>query len=270
MSTSIAWIDGHWGTPAALKLPLNDRALLLADGLFETLLTRKGQPQLLDEHLRRWTNSAALLGMDPPPQRNWLAPLIEEAFHRSQLMEADGALRLNWSRGSTEQRGIALPAPGGHRFWLTLQPCEPIFTAVATITSCHERRNTASRLSRCKTFAYGQAIQARREAQNSGADDALLLSSDGAMSCGTAANLLIKRHGQWLTPALTSGCLPGVMRGRALASGLAKESELAAEFKPDDQAVLINSLSCRPIAFHDGKPLAQTNDAQTLWQSLLS
>ena len=60
------------------------------------------------------------------------------------------------------------------------------------------------------------------------------------------------------------------MRGRALACGLAEESELAAEFKPDDQAVLINSLSCRPILCHDGKPLAQTNDAQTLWQSLLS
>ena len=270
MSPSIAWIDGHWGAVATLSLPLDDRALLLADGLFETVLIRNGQPQLLDEHLQRWRESAALLGMDPPPQRDNLDPLIEEAIQRSQLSEADGALRLNWSRGSTSQRGIGLPASGHHRFWLTLQPCTPAFSPVTTITSRHEQRNASSRLSRCKTFAYGQAIQARREAQEQGADDALLLNTAGALCCGTAANLLIRRRGQWLTPALSSGCLPGVMRGRALAQGLAVETELlAAAFEADDQAVLINSLSCRPIASHNGTPMAATTVALELWQSLL-
>ena len=270
MSPSIAWIDGHWGAVATLSLPLDDRALLLADGLFETVLIRNGQPQLLDEHLERWRESAALLGMDPPPQRDNLDPLIEEAIQRSQLSEADGALRLNWSRGSTSQRGIGLPASGHHRFWLTLQPCTPAFSPVTTITSRHEQRNASSRLSRCKTFAYGQAIEARREAQEQGADDALLLNTAGALCCGTAANLLIRRRGQWLTPALSSGCLPGVMRGRALAQGLAVETELlAAAFEADDQAVLINSLSCRPIASHNGTPMAATTVALELWQSLL-
>ena len=89
------------------------------------------------------------------------------------------------------------------------------------------------------------------------------------MCCATAANLLIRRHGQWLTPALSSGCLPGVMRGRALAQGIAVEAELQAEFEVDDQAVLINSLSCRPIASHNGKPFPAMTDALEVWQSLL-
>ena len=269
MTSAIAWIDGQWGTTANLNLPLDDRALLLADGLFETVLIRNGQPQLLQEHLLRWSDSAALLGMDAPPQRETLEPLIQQAIQRSQLYEADGALRLNWSRGSTPQRGIGLPAPGHHRFWLTLQACTPTFSAVTTITSRHERRNASSRLSRCKTFAYGQSIQARREAQNQGANDALLLNTAGVLCCGTAANLLIRRRGQWLTPSLSSGCLPGVMRGRALEKGLAVETELAAAFDADDQAVLINSLSCRPIAFHNGQPMAAMTAAVELWQSLL-
>ena len=269
MTSSIAWIDGQWGTAANLHLPLDDRALLLADGLFETVLVRNGQPQLLQEHLQRWSDSAALLGMDPPPQHKSLEPLIQEAIQRSQLSEADGALRLNWSRGSTSQRGIGLPASGHHRFWLTLHHCPPTFLPVTTITSRHERRNGSSQLSRCKTFAYGQAIQARREAQEHGADDALLLNTTGALCCGTAANLLVQRRGQWLTPALSSGCLPGVMRGRALVQGLAEETELGATFKADDQAVLINSLSCRPISSHNGQPMATTTAAAELWQSLL-
>ena len=269
MTSAIAWIGGQWGTAANLNLPLDDRALLLADGLFETVLIRKGQPQLLQEHLLRWSDGAALLGMDAPPQGDRLEPLIEEAIQRSQLSDADGALRLNWSRGSTSQRGIGLPASGQHRFWLTLQPCTPTFSPVTTITSRHERRNASSRLSRCKTFAYGQSIQARREAQEQGADDALLLNTAGALCCGTAGNLLVLRRGHWLTPPLSSGCLPGVMRGRALAQGIAVETELAATFDADDQAVLINSLSCRPIASHNGKPMAATTAAMELWQSLL-
>ena len=269
MTSAIAWIDGQWGTAANLNLPLDDRALLLADGLFETVLVRNGQPQLLQEHLLRWSESAALLGMDAPPQRDRLEPLIQEAIQRSQLSETDGALRLNWSRGSTAQRGIGLPASGHHRFWLTLQSCTPTFSPVTAITSRHERRNGSSRLSRCKTFAYGQAIQARREAQELGADDALLLNTAGVLCCGTAANLMIRRRGRWLTPALSSGCLPGVMRGRALAQGLAIETELADRFEANDQAVLINSLSCRPISSHSGQTMATTTTAVELWQSLL-
>ena len=47
MTSSIAWINGHWGTAASLNLPLDDRALVLADGLFETVLVSYGKPQLL-------------------------------------------------------------------------------------------------------------------------------------------------------------------------------------------------------------------------------
>ena len=269
MTPSIAWVDGEWKAPEWPSLPLDDRGLLLADGLFETVLIQHGQPQLLEDHLHRWSTSATLLGMDAPPQSPTLEPLIHGAIERCNLTQKEGALRLNWSRGSTPQRGIGLPASGQHRFWLTLQPCTPTFSAITTISSRHERRNASSQLSRCKTFAYGQAIQARREAQAHGADDALLLNTSGAMCCGTAANLLIQRRGQWLTPALSSGCLPGVMRGRALAQGLAEEAELAAEFEPDDEALLINSLSCRPIAAHNGKPMAATTVALELWHSLL-
>jgi hypothetical protein len=77
------------------------------------------------------------------------------------------------------------------------------------------------------------------------------------------------RRGKPSCHTLSSGCLPGVMRGRALSRGITVETELAAAFDTDDQAVLINSLSCRPIASHNGKPMAATTTAVDLWQSLL-
>ena len=92
MSPSIAWIDGHWGTTATLSLPLDDRALLLADGLFETVLIRNGEPQLLDEHLQRWNASAALLGMDPPRHRD-MREVVKNVFTPGMVRSLEPVIR---------------------------------------------------------------------------------------------------------------------------------------------------------------------------------
>ena len=307
MPGAIAWIDGRWGTPAELGVPLHDRGLLLADGLFETVLVQAGRAVLLEAHLQRWRESAAMLAMDAPPDAAALEPLIREAIARAGLNAeaASGALRLNWSRGDGSGRGIDLPAdagdpgrgpsqPHGHRFWLQLNPFTPSFTPQTAHISRQERRNGSSRLSRCKTFAYGQAIQARREAREAGAEEALLLSTAGGLSCGAVANLLVRCHGRWLTPPLSSGCLPGVMRGRALALGLAEEAELSweplplqagtaasapataasqrSELASQGPWLLLNSLGCRPLRAVDGRQLPHLSaaEAEAFWRQLLA
>jgi branched-subunit amino acid aminotransferase/4-amino-4-deoxychorismate lyase len=265
--------EGQWGDPGDLGLPLSDRGLLLGDGLFETVLLEEGRLQLLADHLERWRTSAELLGMAPPPPRSLILALVAEAGTRSGIRT--GALRLNWSRGSGG-RGLDLPAPAeapaAHRFWLQLSATPPRFDAVTTWISRQERRNAASRLSRCKSFAYTAQVQARREAHAAGADDALLLSSNGDLCCGSAANLLVRHQGRWTTPPLASGCLPGVMRGRALRLGRAREGLLEpSALAGCDGAVLINSLGCRPIHRCDGNALAQipSGQAEQLWRGLL-
>ena len=270
---SIAWIKGKWGRPAELELPLSDRGLLLADGLFETVLIDHNHPCLLDAHLRRWDESADLLGMAPPPKRSWLDPLIQEAIERLGLEQMYGALRLNWSRGDGSKRGIGLDHnpgdPSRHRFWMTLQTHTPTFETVRTWISRHEYRHAYSLMSRCKTFAYGQAIQVRREAQQRGAEDGLMLSTNGSLCCGSSANLVVQRHGQWLTPPIRDGCLPGVMRGQALKQGLINEQSLSAEPQTGDQWLLINSLGCRTISHVNEEPLTIRESGGAFWRSLL-
>ena len=273
MNSQIAWIDGSWGNTKELCLPLRDRGLQLGDGIFETLLIRNGIPQLLDAHLSRWQTSASLLGMATPPAASWLKPLIATALERCCLQSGDGALRLNWSRGDGASRGINLPVnnpdSGSHRFWLELNAAQPCFTPLTAMVSRHERRNADSRLSQCKTFAYAQAIQSRREAQMADCDDALLLSTSGELCCGSAANLIVRRGSDWLTPRLASGCLPGVMRQQGLEQGWLQESQLTATPEAGDQWLLLNSLSCRPIVKLGEHPLTTYSDPQGLWQALL-
>lgn len=285
---AIAWIEpsgapgapGLWGAPAELALPLADRGLQLADGLFETLLVEAGQPLLLSAHLLRWSQSAALLGMEPPPGAERVRALLTEAVSRSGIHT--GALRLNWSRGApaveagaggaTGPRGVELPVPGAPsllpRFWLQLTAAAPQFDPVPVIVSRRERRNASSLLSRCKTFAYGPAVEARREARAAGAADALLESTAGGLCCATTANLLVRHDGQWFTPPLASGCLPGVMRGRALALGLVREGPCA--LGPGSAVLLINSLGCRPALSVNGSPLPLEPEPEAFWRRLLA
>ncbi len=283
---AIAWINdpgphGQWGSPNDLSLPINERGLLLADGLFETVLILDGQPRLLADHLDRWHHSAALLGLAKPPDEATVEPLIHGAISRSGI--SCGALRLNWSRGSTG-RGIAIPpaeaseASRAHRFWLQLSPHQPNFNPVRVIVSPTERRCATSVLSHCKTFAYGPSIQARRQAQAAGADDALLPSSCGELSCGTTTNLMVRSGSGsgsgsgtgWITPPLSSGCLPGIMRHRALVLGVAREQTIdETALMGSSGALLINSLGCRAISHLGPRALPIAPDAEALWRSLL-
>jgi branched-subunit amino acid aminotransferase/4-amino-4-deoxychorismate lyase len=290
---AIAWINdpgphGQWGSPNELTLPINERGLLLADGLFETVLILDGQPRLLAEHLDRWHHSAALLGLAKPPDETTVEPLIHGAISRSGI--SCGALRLNWSRGNggqeTSGRGIAIPpadaeesnrageSSRAHRFWLQLNPHQANFDPVRVIVSPTERRCASSLLSQCKTFAYGPSIQARRQAQAAGADDALLPSSNGGLSCGTTTNLLVRQGSGsgsgWITPPLSSGCLPGIMRQRALVLGVAQEQIIdETALIGSAGALLINSLGCRAISHLGPRALPIAPDAEALWRSLL-
>jgi len=245
MGGAIAWIDGQWGAPNALTLPLDDRGLSLGDGVFETVLLRDGSPRALADHLQRWQAGARLLLLPPPPSGRELLPLIGEAVDRSGLTA--GALRLNWSAGGGG-RGLDRPAPCGGRFWFSLHPHLPTHRPLRVVVSRQLRRLAGDPLGGCKTLAYTHAVLARLEARQRGADDALLRSSDGSLCCGSSANLLLADPaGGWLTPALASGCLPGIMRGRSLALGLAREAVLPSELPADRPALLLNSLDCRPL-----------------------
>jgi len=265
----LGWISGHWGIFKDLKVPINDRGLNFADGIFETILILNGVPQLLDEHLNRWEKSANILEMNPPPSKEWLISLVEDGINRAQLNNINGVIRINWSRGESEQRGIDISKTSFHSFWLEIDSYQPDFESISTMISQTERRNSFSRLSSCKTFSYNQGIQARLEAKNAGFNDALLLNSQGEICCATTANILVKRENNWLTPPSNSGCLPGIMRQRGIDLNIIKETLIEATPKDNDEWFLINSLSCHPIQKINTKELKITTNPKDFWLTLL-
>ncbi|MGE3689987.1 MAG: aminodeoxychorismate synthase component I [Novosphingobium sp.] len=73
---------------------------------------------------------------------------------------------------------------------------------------------------------YEEALSAAREA---GAQEAIFLRDDGLVTEGSFSNLFVERGGQLLTPPLSLGLLPGVLRRSLIEAGEAEEAELRLE-----------------------------------------
>jgi para-aminobenzoate synthetase/4-amino-4-deoxychorismate lyase len=51
-----------------------------------------------------------------------------------------------------------------------------------------------------------------QEAEKIGGFDAIFTNELGYVTEGGRSNIFIKKNSQWMTPPVTSGCLPGIMR----------------------------------------------------------
>ncbi len=70
---------------------------------------------------------------------------------------------------------------------------------------------------------YEQALAAAREA---GADEVIFLRDDDLVTEGSFTNIFVERDGMLLTPPLSLGLLPGVLRRSLIEQGKAREAEL--------------------------------------------
>jgi branched-chain amino acid aminotransferase/4-amino-4-deoxychorismate lyase len=192
-------------------VPLDDRGLLLADGLFETLLWRDGALMLAEAHWARMSAGAQTLGL-PPPTPAALAECALGAVRDAGLDAARAAVRVTLTAGSGG-RGLERPAAPQPRLFATAAAApKPVGPASLFIASL--RRNEASPASRLKTLAYLDNVLARREARAAGADEAVMLNTLGELACAAAANLWWVEGGVLATPAEAAGCLAGIMAGQ--------------------------------------------------------
>lgn len=71
-------------------------------------------------------------------------------------------------------------------------------------------------------------------------EETVLVNLDGEVTETNISNLMVLKDGRWTTPAIASGCLPGVVRAEMLESGEVTESRLTVEDlrAADDLAVM--------------------------------
>ena len=206
-------LNGKAVASGVAPFDLADRGLTLGDGLFETIAVFGGRPALLAAHLDRLCASAAEIRLP-----------VERAFCEAEVMalaasagEGDCIVRLTVTRGAGA-RGLAIPDSGGPTVIVASSPYPPEmrFTPIRLAT-VSVRRNPTSFASRAKTLSYLDGVLAFDEAKRAGADDALMLNTEGRVASTAMANLFAVISDELVTPPVSEGVLPGVVRGMVLA-----------------------------------------------------
>ena len=253
------FLNGVLCSAEAARIDPRDRGLLLGDGLFETIRIDAGKPRHILRHYARLRAGAVLLRLP--------LPFNEEAFNNALVSTiqanrlTDGALRLTLTRGPGP-RGIMPAKRQQPTVIVTAATLAPIATAARVVVAQNTRRDETSLLSRIKSLNYLSGILARFEADDRGADDAILLNHLGFVAEASAANLFLYRQGKWLTPSVTDGALPGIRRQILIEAGVVHEARLLPPDLFEANALCLgNVLGLRPVSYLDGNLLNWDEDA---------
>ena len=242
------------GAPVEGSAPfdLGDRGLTLGDGLFETIAVFSGRPAALGQHWRRLETAAAEIGL--PVDRELFVAEIEALL--GEIGRADAVIRYTVTRGGGA-RGLALPAESRPNVIAAASPypADALYAPVR-LASVPVRRNPTSFASRAKTLSYLDSVLAFDTAKRACADDALMLNTDGRIASTAMANLFALVDGELVTPPVSEGVLPGIVRGIVLSEGFgAVERPLTLEDFAGAEAVFAtNSVRLvMPVTSIDGR-----------------
>jgi branched-chain amino acid aminotransferase len=168
----------------------------------------------LDEHTKRWFNSAKIFQMEMPYSQEELMKAQLEVIKANQL-ESCYLRPIAWI--GSEKLGIS---PKGNQILVSIAAWQwgaylgedGLNKGIRVKTSSFSRHHVNVSLVRAKASGYYiNSILANQEVTAHGYDEALLLDTDGYVSEGSGENVFIVRDGVIYTPDLAS-CLAGITR----------------------------------------------------------
>jgi branched-chain amino acid aminotransferase len=218
MEETIYSINGKIVPAEQAVVPVTDRGFLYGDGIFETMHAYGATLFCMRPHLLRLADAAKHLRFEPAPDLVLLEHWLKEAIVRAEFPEAN--VRLTYTRGCGP-RGPSLKGRFSPTVVISVtryeRPAESrLLNGVSAVMSGF-RRQEASATAKLKTLNYIEQILARREADEAGADEALLLNNAGLLCEGSASNISLVREGVLTYPdPERAGALPGIAQLTAI------------------------------------------------------
>jgi 4-amino-4-deoxychorismate lyase len=248
-----------------------DERIFLGEGLFETLRVVEGRPCYPEQHWARLSKAALFLNLPLNlPLDLWLLKLRQ--FIELKKLQNGGVKAI--LSGGKAPRGLTEQAKVSHLVFEAFEYKK--LSKPLRLISAPWLRDAKNPIYRIKSINYLEAILARRQAQSSGADDALFFNFQNQASDTTVANLFIIKNDCLFTPSLQSGVLAGIIRERLLRlckkQGItASEVELTkASLLDADAAFTTNALQgVVALSAFEGHSLNSDHPLIALMQSLL-
>jgi len=257
------FLNGRFVPESDALVPVNDRGLLLGDGLFETMRVAHGRPFRLAQHLERLTRGADFLKIPLPHTPREIQTFAAKLIELNDL--PDAALRVTLTRGPG-RRGYSTRDAGPPTLIMTLHelpPSSPEEPLQWSLITSSVRIPASDALSSFKTTSKVWNIAARAEAEAAGADEALLLNTNGEVAESAGGNVFWVYHDKICTVPTGRGVLPGITRAVVLeicqALGLETQKRV---IKPEQlrysEGIFItqSALGIVPVVAFDGQPVA--------------
>ncbi len=198
------------------SISIHDSGFTTGIGIFDSMLAHDGELIHSKDHYDRIIfDSENIIGIAPHlTYKNFIS-----ICHK--LLEQNN-LKTNHARVRTMITGSTTPKP------LMKSTQTSILIHVANATPPNENkimrvalvtdfpRIAGCKLENSKRLDYSRSYAARRAAEKLGAEDAILINTDGHIACGTTSNIFIKENGKLFTPPLSDGVLAGVTRKNIL------------------------------------------------------
>jgi len=212
----LVYVDGEYYPRPEAKVSVFDHGLLYGDGVFEGIRSYGGVVFKLREHIDRLYRSAAAIMLEIPLTKEEMIEAVLETLRRNNLKDA--YIRLIVTRGVGDLGLDPRKCPKPSTIVITV----PLFQlydeekrrkGMSMIVSWVRRDPVDATTHEIKSLNYLNSILAKIEANNAGADEALILDTRGFISEATGENIFIVKDAELITPQASSGPLPGITAG---------------------------------------------------------
>lgn len=201
-------------------------------GIFETMRTQEGRVAELTRHMRRARKGAAISGITMP----------DEEVLRSEITAC-----LSLNPHPVGRLRVCISKSG---FVVTHDPYEDIDT-LARLTFHSTSLDLEGE--QIKAYPYDNRFNILDSARDQGFDDAVLFNRRNNVTETAISNIVFRFGDAWVTPPITAGILPGVMRAIAIERCGVVVRNIHVSEVPDIQgAFLISSLKIAQPVSHLG------------------
>ena len=211
----VVYVDGEFLPRAEAKISVFDSGFLVGDGVWEGIRLHHGELVFLDRHLDRLYEGARAIGLDIGMTRAQLTDVLRETVERNG-MTTDVHVRLMVTRGvkCTPAQHPDL-VEGGPTVVVIPEHkrADPAVAAegITLFTSTVRRPPPDTLVQRLNCHSKLHEVVALIQAVAAGADEALMLDTNGAVATCNSTNFFIVRRGEvWTSTGLH--CLNGITR----------------------------------------------------------
>jgi branched-chain amino acid aminotransferase len=208
-----AFINNREVKESEAVVSIFDRGFLYGDGIFETLRVYDGKVFRMAQHMERMFTNFARLKIPSPLSAEQISANVERLVRDNGVR--DGFVRIIATRGISDF-GLGTKTARDPIVVIYAQdyppPSAERYAKGWSVIIASERANAQSVMEVTKTISRVHHVLAKMEAEEKGADDAVLINTDGFLAEGTTSNLFLVKNGAVQTAPVSTGLLPGITR----------------------------------------------------------